>query len=138
VLPIEVNLQSCWVTRQDLLSVSDYTEKMMESIDDVSESQLRALQEIEEEKLRVAKVYNPKVKEKSFQVKERVWKIILSLGSRDRKFGKWSPSWEGPFRIVGIVPVNAYFIETLEGRKVEKAINGRYLKKYFSSIWQAT
>jgi hypothetical protein len=72
VLPIEVNLQSCRVTKQDLLSVSDYTEKMMEGIDDVSESRLRALQEIEKEKLTVAKVYNRKVKEKSFQVEELV------------------------------------------------------------------
>jgi hypothetical protein len=45
---------------------------MMESIDHVSEGQLRALQEIEKEKLRVAKVYNRKVKEKSFQVEELV------------------------------------------------------------------
>jgi hypothetical protein len=64
--------------------------------------------------------------------------MILLLVSRNRKFGKWSPSWEGPFRIVGFVPENAYFIETLEGRKVEKAINGRYLKKHFPSIWQGT
>jgi hypothetical protein len=130
VLPIEVNLQSCRVTKQDLLSVSDYTEKMMEGIDDVSESRLRALQEIEKEKLTVAKVYNRKVKEKSFQVEELVWKTILLLGSRDRKFGKWSPSWEGPFKIVGIVSGNAYFIETLEGRKVEKAI-----KKIFEEVF---
>jgi hypothetical protein len=46
--------------------MSDYTEKMMEGIDDVSESRLRALQEIGREKLRVAKMYNRKVKEKSF------------------------------------------------------------------------
>jgi hypothetical protein len=64
--------------------------------------------------------------------------MIFLLGSKDRKFGKWSPGWEGPFRIVGVVPESAYFIETLERRKVEKAINGRYLKKYFPSIWQGT
>jgi hypothetical protein len=43
VLPIEVNLQSCRVTKQDLMSVSDYTERMMDSIDHVSEGRLRAL-----------------------------------------------------------------------------------------------
>jgi hypothetical protein len=64
--------------------------------------------------------------------------MILPLESKDRKFGMWSSSWKGPFRIVGIVSGNDYFIETLEGRKVEKAINGRYLKKYFPSIWQGT
>jgi hypothetical protein len=138
VLPIEINLQSCRVTNQDMLSVSDYTEGMMGRIDDVLESWLRELQEIKREKLKIAKVYNRKVKEKSFQVEELVWKTILPFGSKDWKFRKWSPSWEGPFRIAGIVPWNAYFVETSEGKKVEKAINERYLKKYFPNILQGT
>jgi hypothetical protein len=60
-------------------------------------------------------VYNRKVRVKSFQIEELVWKAILPLGSKDMKFEKWSPSWEGPFRIVGIVPRNASVVKTLEG-----------------------
>jgi hypothetical protein len=55
---------------------------------------------------------------------------------REKKFGKWSPTWEGPMKVVGIVPGNAYFIETLEGQRLVKAINGRYLKRYYPSVWQ--
>jgi hypothetical protein len=117
-----------------MLSVSDYTEGMMERIDDVLEDRLQALRGIKKEKLRVAKVSNPKVKEKSFHVEEPVWKTILTLGSKDRKFGKWPPSWEGPFRIIGVMPENSCFVETLEGKKVEKALNGKYLKKYFPNV----
>jgi hypothetical protein len=120
-----------------MLLVDEYVEGMMERVDSVPENQLQALQEIEKEKLRVAKVYNSKVREKSFQIEEMVWKMILPLGSKDRKFRKWSPSWEGPFRIIGIVPGNSYFIKTLEGRKVEKALNGEYLKKYFPVFGRA-
>jgi hypothetical protein len=40
----------------------------------------------------VAKAYNKKVRPKSFQVGELVWKTVLPLRSRDSKFGKWSPS----------------------------------------------
>jgi hypothetical protein len=65
-----------------------------------------------------------------------VWKMILPLGTKHNKYGKWSPGWEGPFRVVGIVPKNAYFVETLEGHRVKKALNQRYLKKYDPSIWQ--
>jgi hypothetical protein len=39
-------------------------------------------------------------------------------------------------KVVGIVPGNAYFIETLEGQRLVKAINGRYLKRYYPSVWQ--
>ena len=54
----------------------------------------------------------------------------------DRKFGKWSPSWEGPYKVVGIVPGNLYFVQNLQGGGLSKALNGRYLKKYYPSMWQ--
>jgi hypothetical protein len=84
----------------------------------------------------VAKAYSKKVQEKPFQIDELVWKMILSLGSQDNKFGKWSPSWEGPYRVIRIVPGNSYFLETLEGRHLPKALNGKYLKKNYPSVWQ--
>jgi hypothetical protein len=65
-----------------------------------------------------------------------VWKTILPLESCDNKFRKWSPRWEGPFKVMRIVPGNAYFVETLEGRALPKAFNGKYLERYYPSIWQ--
>jgi hypothetical protein len=43
---------------------------------------LKALKEIEKDKARVAKAYNKKVKSKSFQVRELVWKTRLPIGSK--------------------------------------------------------
>jgi hypothetical protein len=60
----------------------------------------KALKEIEKEKVKIAKAYNKRVVEKLFQVGDLVWKMILPLGNRSGKFGKWSPSWEGPFRVI--------------------------------------
>jgi hypothetical protein len=45
-------------------------------------------------------------------------------------------SWEGAFKAVKIVPGNLYFMETLEGQRLAKALNGKYLKKYHPSVWQ--
>ena len=132
MLPGEVNLQALRVARQNDLSAVDYNDLMMDIIDEVPEKRLKALQEIEKEKLRVAKAYNKKVKEKSFQIGDLVWKTILPVGTRDRKFGKWSPSWEGPYKVVRIVPGNSYFVQTLQGGRLSKALNGRYLKKILS------
>jgi hypothetical protein len=109
---------------------------MMDRLDEVSEGRCRAMTEMEKEKLRTAKAYNKRVKEKAFQVGDLVWKTILPLRTRDKKFGKWSPNWEGPYRAVSIMPGNAYFIETLEGRSLVKALNGKYLKAYHPSVWQ--
>jgi hypothetical protein len=40
--------------------------------------------------------------------------------------------------VVGVVPGNAYFVETLEGQRLRKALKGRSLKKYHPSSWQGT
>jgi hypothetical protein len=133
---VEVNMQACRTTQQNDLTAEEYTSMMMERLDRVPEDRFKAMMEIEKEKLQTAKAYNKKVKEKSFQVEDLVWKTILPLGTHDRRFGKWSPNWEGPYRITGIVPGNAYFVEDLEGRGMAKTLNGKYIKKYFPSVWQ--
>jgi hypothetical protein len=79
---------------------------MMDKIVDVHKSQFKALEEIEKEKIKIAKAYNKRVMENSFQDGDLVWKTILPLGPRCGKFGKWLPSWEGPFRVIWIVPDN--------------------------------
>ena len=70
---------------------------MMDNIDEVSDKRLQALREIKKDKLRVARAYNKKVRAKTFQVGEMVWKTILPLGTKSNKFRKWSPSWEGRY-----------------------------------------
>jgi hypothetical protein len=109
---------------------------MMDKIDDVHESCFKVLEEIEKEKIKIGKAYNKRVVEKSFQVGDLVWKTILPLGTRSGKFGKWSPSCEGPFRVIRVVPGNAYFVEDLEGHTLPKALNGKYLKHYYPSMSQ--
>ena len=53
----------------------------------------------------------------------------LLIGSKDSKFSKWSPNWEGPYRIKRWAPGNAYILETLKGEEeFGRAIKGKYLK----------
>ena len=76
------------------------------------------------------------VKNKQFYEGELVWKVRLSIGSKDNRFDKWSPNWEGPYRIKCCAPGNAYILETLEEEEeFDRAINGKFLKKYYHSIW---
>jgi hypothetical protein len=136
VLPIEIGLQNFRVTGQDSLSAKEYHELMMDKIDDIPQSRFKALEEIEREKVKIAKAYNKRVMEKAFQVGDLVWKTILPLGTQSGKFGKWSPSWEGLFRVIRVVPSNAYFMENLKGYSLPKALNGKYLKRDYPSMWQ--
>jgi hypothetical protein len=88
VLPVEVNLGAYRLAKQNDLNVDTYCALMMDNIDEVTDKRLKALEAIEKDKRRVARAYNKKVKDKSFQVGDLVWKTILSVGSKSNKFGK--------------------------------------------------
>jgi hypothetical protein len=107
---------------------------MMDELEDLHMIRLRALENIEKNKMRVAKYYKKRVKVRQFAEGDLVWKALLPIGTKYNAFGKWSPNWEGPFRVVRCVPGNAYMLKTLLGEKFSAAINGRYLKKYYPSI----
>ena len=67
---------------------------------------------------------------------ELVQKVRLLIGSKDSRFGKWSPNWEGPYRIKRCTPGNAYILEALEGEEeFDREINGKFLEKYYPSVW---
>ena len=70
-----------------------------------------------------------------FDQGDLVWKLVLLIGTKDPKFGKWSPMWEGPYKISKSVPGNAYILETLEGEEFFSALNDKYLKMYYPSVW---
>ena len=107
----------------------------MDDLEDLSCHRLCALENIEANKLRVARYYNKKVKNKQFCKGELVWKVRLAIGSKDQ-FGKQSPNWEGPYRIKRCAPGNAYNLKTLEGEEeFDRALNGKFLKKYYPSVW---
>ena len=135
VLPWELKIGSRRVTFQDQLTTDEYSSLMKDELEDVAGHRLNALINVEANKIRIARWYDKKVKVKAFAQGDLVWKLILPIGSKDSKFGKWSPTWEGPYRVNRCIPDNAYILETLEGEEFSRALNGKYLKKYYPSIW---
>jgi hypothetical protein len=117
-----VNLDAFRLAKQNDLSAVDYHDLMMDNIDEVTNKCLKALKEIEKDKLRVARACNKKVNNISFQVRELVWKIILPLGMKNNKFSKWSPSWEGPYKIVKVIFLNSYMVEALQGEHLPRLL----------------
>ena len=114
VLHWEIKTDSRRMFSQDQLTASDYTALMKDEQDDLAGHRLRALISKEENKKSVAKWYDKKVKAKEFADGDFVWKLILPIGTKSSKFGKWSPNWEGPYRISQSAPGSAYVLETLE------------------------
>ena len=88
------------------------------------------------QKDKVAQTYNTRVKRKSFEVGDLVWNIILPVGSKDKELGKWSPDWEGLFSVHRVLLGNTYWLTNLQGEPHKSFINGKYLKKYFLTMWE--
>ena len=107
-----------------------YKNLMMDELVDLDEERLQALDVLIRQKERVAKAYNKKVKYKAFNLGDLVWKVILPVDRKDRVFGKQSPHWEGPFKIVQVFSNGAYEIQELTPEQRSVNINGKYLKKY--------
>ncbi|KAK1605495.1 hypothetical protein QYE76_029168 [Lolium multiflorum] len=135
VLPWEVKAGSRRVTFQNDLTAEEYAALISDSIEDATELRLWSLEKIKENKAKVARAYNKKVKPKEFQVGDLVWEAVLPLGTRDKEYGKWSPNWHGPYKVVQVLKGNAYMLEMLDGVKFPVAVNGQHLKKYFPSMW---
>jgi hypothetical protein len=83
---------------------------VFDRVDEASDERIKALGETERIELRAARAYNKRVKEKSFQVGDLVWKTILPVGTKSNKFGIWSPNWERPYRIEEVIPINCYIV----------------------------
>jgi hypothetical protein len=109
---------------------------MFDRLDEVSNEREKALGKIERDKLRVARAYNKRVKEKLFQVEDFVSKTILPIDSKSNKFGKWSPNWEGPYRLEEVILGYSYMVQKVQGASLPRALNGKYLKKYYPNVWQ--
>ena len=109
---------------------------MMMELEELDEQRMQAFNSLVIQKKKIARTYNKRVKKKSFSGGELVWKLILPVGHKDREFGKWSPNWEGPFKIRKVLKGNSYWLESLGGEPHKRYINGQYLKKYFPTIWE--
>ena len=55
---------------------------------------------------------------------------MLPIGAKDIELGKWSPNWEGPFKVHHVLLRNVYWLSSLEREPQKRFINGKYLKKY--------
>ncbi|KAK2406377.1 hypothetical protein QL285_042113 [Trifolium repens] len=130
VLPVEIHLQSVRVQRQAEIPRNHYWDMMLDELVDLDEERVKALEMLIRQKERVTKAYNKKVKSKTVSVGNLVWKVILPMDKKDRVLGKWSPHWEGPFKVVQVYSNGAYEIEELTPEKRTLGINGKYLKKY--------
>ncbi|XP_059658862.1 uncharacterized protein LOC132305204 [Cornus florida] len=136
VLPMELNVKSTKVALQHNLILADYNEAMLAELEDLDKVQKLALDHLMVHKAKVMRAYNKMVKFKSFAEDDMVWQTVLPPGKVDKVYGKWSPTWKGPYLIHQVLHGGAYKLKNLDVEVHERPINGRYLKKYKPTIFE--
>ena len=93
MLPMEVVVSSLRVSRHNCLNSQEYSEAMIMKLEALDGKILQALNHIMiKKKKKVALAHNKRVRRKSFEERELVWKVVLPIGTKDRELGKWSPN----------------------------------------------
>jgi len=73
--------------------------------------------------------YNTKVRPRSFQKGDLVWRMRSDARKNE---GKFSSNWEGPFRVREVAKGGAYNLEGLSGKIVPRTWNATHLKFFYN------
>lgn len=79
VLPVEICLQSVKVQHQNDIHSEQYWELMFDELTDLDEDRLAVIDVLIRQKALVTRVYNKRVKTRTFAINDYVWKVILPM-----------------------------------------------------------
>ena len=108
----------------------DNEEQLCLNLDLIDEVRMDAEQRTARYKNLMAKQYDAMVKPRRFNIGDLVLKRVF-LATRNPAHGKLGPNWEGPYRIINCKRQGSYYLETLDGRKLEHPWNIEHLKRYY-------
>ena len=78
----------------------------------------------------MARQYDAMVKSRRFNIGDFVLKRV-SLATKNPTYGKLGPNWEGPYSVINYKRQGPYYLEALDGRKLEHPWNFEHLMRYY-------
>lgn len=78
----------------------------------------------------MTKHHNAMVKPKQFNLGDLVLTRV-SLVTKDPAHRKLEPNWEGPYRVINSKRRGSYYLEALDGQRLEHPWNVKHLRKYY-------
>ncbi|CAL2256135.1 unnamed protein product [Prunus armeniaca] len=124
ILPVEIAVQSLIIAQQHNLVGEDYSQAMLLELEGLDTTRIDTLNKLLVGKQVIARAYNKRVKNKSFEEGEIVWKAILPLGT-------------SPFIIKQVLGLGAYRLQDQKGDIHAALINGKWLKKFYPTMWDS-
>ena len=127
VIPAEVHMAN---HRVMVYQEKDNTEQLRLNLDLVDEVRMDAEHRTAKYKNLMARRYDAMVKPRRFNIGDLVLKKVSSA-TKDPSHGKLGPNWEGPYRIINYKRQGSYYLEALDGRKLEHPWNVEHLRRYY-------
>ena len=100
------------------------------NLDLIDEVRTDAEQRIARYKNLMARQYDAMVKPRHFNIGDLILKKV-TLATRNPAYGKLGPNWEGPYRVINCKRQGSYYLEALDGRRLEHPWNVEHLRKYY-------
>ena len=108
----------------------DNEEQLRLNLDLIDEVRTDAEERMARYKNIMARQHDAMVKPRRFNIGNLVLKKV-SLATKNPAHGKLESNWEGPYRIINCKRQLSYYLEALDGRKLEHPWNVEHLKRYY-------
>ena len=127
VVPTEVHMANHKVMKyQD----EENEEELHLNLDLIDEVRMDTEQRTARYKNLMARQYDAMVKPRSFNIGDLVLKRV-SLATKNPAHGKLGPNWGGPYRVINCKRQGLYYLEALDGQKLEHPWNVEHLRRYY-------
>ena len=127
VIPIEVHMANHKVM---MYQDKDNEEQLRLKLDLIDEVRMDVEQRTAKYKNLMARQHDAMVKPRRFNIGDLVLKRV-SLATKNLAHRKLGPNWEGPYRVVNSKRQGSYYLEALDGRKLEHPWNVKHLRRYY-------
>ena len=126
VIPAEVHMTSHRVRKYQ---AEENEEQLRLNLDLMDEVRMDAEQRTARYKNLMSRQYDAMVKPRRFKIGDLILKRV-TLATRNPAYGKLGPNWEGPYRVINCKRQGSYYLEALDGRRLEHPWNVEHLRKY--------
>ncbi|XP_050276061.1 uncharacterized protein LOC126718038 [Quercus robur] len=127
VIPAEVHMANHRVMSYE---EKDNEEQLRLNLDLIDEVRTEAEHRAAKYKNLMARQYDARVKPRRFKIGDLVLRKV-SLATKNSAHGKLGPNWEGPYRVINFKRQGSYYLEALDGRKLEHPWNVEHLRRYY-------
>ena len=127
VIPTEVHMASHRVKEYQ---VEENEVQLRLNLDLIDKVRTVAKQRTTRYKNLMARQYDAMVKPRRFNIGDLILKRV-TLATRNPAYGKLGPNWEGPYKVINCKRQGSYYLEALDGWKLEHPWNIEHLRKYY-------